>query len=530
MKKIAIAAGVLVVILLLAVLALPFLLDANRFRPELEAELSKVLARDVKVGDLKLAIFSGSVSADDVSISDDPAFGTAAFLKAKSLNIGAELWPLIFSHKLNVTGITIDKPEILLLQSPAGEWNFSSLGTSTGSKKAAAPPASSSSSAPLDLSVKSVSITSGRLTMGRTHTNKKPLVLESVDVDVKDFSATSQFPFSMSAKVAGGGDIKLDGKAGPIHPADASMTPFDLALKVHGLDVAGSGLNSMAPDLAGILSLDGTGASDGTTVKIKGQLSAERLKLVKNGMPSKIPVTLDFADDHALRKNSGVIPRSAVHIGKSEATLAGGYAERGDSTDVKMDLEGKDMAATDLAQLLPVFGVTLPAGSSIQSGTLNAKLLAEGPADKLVTSGDIVLSAVRLANFDLGKKLAVVERLAGIQTSPDMNIQSASTNVRVGPDGITMQNIQFVVDGFGNLTGSGTISPTNTLDFKMTATVQGGQLVSTLGNVAVPFTVQGTSADPVFRPDTRAIANTEIKKVESKALGGLLNGLLGGKK
>src|SRR5262249_25962087 len=118
MKRIGIAVGVIVVIVLLVIIALLFVLDANRFKLELEAELSKALGRDVRVGDLKLVILSGSVSAADVMISDDPGFSASSFLRAKLLNVGIELMLLIFLHKVNVTGITIDDPEIVLLQSP----------------------------------------------------------------------------------------------------------------------------------------------------------------------------------------------------------------------------------------------------------------------------------------------------------------------------------------------------------------------------------------------------------------------------
>ena len=208
MKRIGIVVGVVVVFVLLVIIALPFVLDANRFKPELEAELGKALGREVKVGDLKLAILSGSVSAADVTISDDPGFSASSFLRAKSLNVGVELMPLIFSHKLNVTGITIDDPEITLLQSPSREWNFSTLGTSKAAgKQSAAQVNASSASSTLDLSVKSVDISTGRLALGRTAGNRKPLVLESVGIEVKDFSPASKFPFSLSAKVAGGGSI-----------------------------------------------------------------------------------------------------------------------------------------------------------------------------------------------------------------------------------------------------------------------------------------------------------------------------------
>ena len=123
--------GIAVALLLLIALALPFLIDANQFRPRLEAALTQALARDVKLGDLKLSIFSGGVAAADLSIADDPSFSKTPFIQAKSLKVGVELQPLIFSKKLNVTGIAIENPEIYLIQSDAGIWNFASLGAKT---------------------------------------------------------------------------------------------------------------------------------------------------------------------------------------------------------------------------------------------------------------------------------------------------------------------------------------------------------------------------------------------------------------
>ena len=72
---------------------------------------------------------SGSVSAEDLSIADDPAFSKDPFIRAKSLKVGVEVMPLIFSKTLHVTDITLDKPEIALLRDASGKWNFSSLGS-----------------------------------------------------------------------------------------------------------------------------------------------------------------------------------------------------------------------------------------------------------------------------------------------------------------------------------------------------------------------------------------------------------------
>ena len=94
-------------------IALPFLIDVNSFRPKIESEASSALGREVKLGDLSLSILSGSVGIEDIRIADDPAFSKSPFITAKSLKVGVELMPLIFSKQLNVTKIALNEPQIM---------------------------------------------------------------------------------------------------------------------------------------------------------------------------------------------------------------------------------------------------------------------------------------------------------------------------------------------------------------------------------------------------------------------------------
>src|SRR6516225_885221 len=103
--------GIILGILVVAVLCLPFLINVNQFKPELESELSTALNRAVKLGNLHLSLLAGEVTADDLSIAEDEAYGHPAFIQAKSLRVGAEIWPFLFSRKLVVTYLTIDQPE-----------------------------------------------------------------------------------------------------------------------------------------------------------------------------------------------------------------------------------------------------------------------------------------------------------------------------------------------------------------------------------------------------------------------------------
>jgi AsmA protein len=518
--------GIALALLLLVVIALPFLVDANQFRPTLESKLSQALGREVKVGHLKLALFSGGVSADDLSIADDPAYSRAAFVQAKSLRLGVDLPALIFSRKLAVTGLTIDQPQIALIQSASGRWNFSNLG---GKPATAAPAAAPGDQSKLDLSVKLVKIDGGRFTLTRAGRRAKPLVLENVEARVRDFSPSSPFPFSLAMDVAGGGAIKLDGRAGPIDQTDVSRTPATLTLSVTGLDLAGSGLNSIAPGLAGVVSLDGSGESNGQTINLHGKLKADKLRLAEKATPAKPTVELDFAVAHDLVKRSGVVRRGDIHIGRALAKLTGAYTPEGDSTALNMNLAGANMPASELAAMLPAIGVALPMGSSLDGGTAAVKMSMQGRVDRLVTTGTVGLHNARLTGFDLPQKIAVVATLAGVKATKDTEIQELTSNLRMAPEGIAVDGLKFIAPAIGDLEGGGTISPANALDFKMQAAVRASGLLAIANNRSIPFLISGTCSQPVFRPDVKGMATQQIRGLTGDA-GKLLSGLLGGKK
>src|SRR6202051_4827939 len=122
------------VLLLLAVLLVPLFVNANTFRPTLETQISAALGRKVTLGNLSFSVFSGSLVADNISIADDPAFGSKPFLQAQSLRIGVEVAPLLFHRQLLVTSFVADSPSINLVHNAHGVWNFSNLGSTAGSR------------------------------------------------------------------------------------------------------------------------------------------------------------------------------------------------------------------------------------------------------------------------------------------------------------------------------------------------------------------------------------------------------------
>src|ERR1700730_3080827 len=522
-RKIIYIVGGVIVLLLLVVVLLPFVIDGNRFRPEIESSLNSALNRKVDIGNIRLSILSGGVTVENVSISDDPSFNTGPFLKAKSLSVNLELLPLIFSRAIHVTGLTIDQPSVRLLRSQSG-WNFSTLGasqTQTKSASAASSSNASSSSSP-DLSVRSLSLKNGTMVVGNTGANAKSHTYDQVNVKASDLSYTTQFPFELTARTPGNGSLKLTGKAGPLNPQDSSTTPLNASLEIKNLDMKSTGFIDPSAGIAGLLDFSGTLNSDGHTATSNGKIIATHLQLVPAGSPAGQPVDVDYEAAYELKPQTGQLRRGNVHIGKATADLSGNFNNSGAVATVQMKLNGQNMPASDLESVLPALGLTLPSGASLKQGTLNANLTINGPVDKLVTTGPVNLSNAKLTGFDLGSKMGSLGALAGVSKVGDTDIQTFSSDMRVAPEGIRSDNLNVVVPSIGAMTGNGTISPDHKLDFKMIAHLgrQSSSAAQPLAKAAagggIPFKVEGTTSNPQIVPDVGGI------------VGGYANGLKNG--
>jgi AsmA protein len=550
-RKIIYVVGGLLVALLLVAAVLPFVIDANRFRPEIESALNSALNRKVDIGNIRLSIFSGGVSVENISISDDPSFNKEPFLKAKSLSVNLELLPLIFSRAIHVTGLTIDEPSVTLLRSPAGNWNFSSLGAAPGQTgKAETPPPASGNSATSDLSVRTFSLKNGTLIVGNTGANPRPHTYTQVAIKASDLSYTTQFPFELTANTPGNGNIKLTGKAGPLNSQDAAATPLNASLEVKSLDLKATGFIDPSAGLAGLLDFTGNLNSDGQTMTSSGKVVATHMQVVAGGSPATQPVEVDYETSYALKPQTGQLKRGDVHIGKATAGLTGSFSNEG-TPAVQMKLAGQNMPASDLESVLPALGVMLPSGASLKEGTLNANLAINGPVDKLVITGPVNMANAKMTGFDMGSKMTALAAFTGASKTADTEIQTFSSDVRVAPEGIRSDNLNLVVTSIGSMTGNGTISADHKLDFKMLAHLgsqsssspQAG-LTKAASNGGIPFKIQGTTSNPQFIPDVAGIvgglasglgngvANGAKSAIptNTKDLGQALGGLFGKKK
>src|SRR6266478_2342828 len=531
LKIVLIVVGVLVVLVLVA----PFLIPVNQFRPTIEEKTSAALGRKVQVGNISLSLISGSLSAEALSIGDDPKFSSSPFLTAKSLNVGVEVMPLIFSKTLNVTGVTIASPQVTLLRNAAGQWNYSSLGASAAksqAKKAPAERPTGTSNAAEEVSVKKLTLTDGSVIVGSTNSQKRS-TYDHVNVTASDVSLTSKFPVTVTADLPSGGKFKLDGTFGPVDEADTALTPLNAKLNVASLNLASTGFLDSSAGLGGLVDLDGNLSSQGGEAQTKGTVKLSKALLVAGGSPAGVPVTVNFNTKYNLRKNSGVLEPSTLNIGSAAAHLNGTYESAGEATVVNIKLDAKDMPAKDLEAFLPALGINLPKGASLTAGMLSSDLNLTGPTNRIVITGDVGLFKGVLAGFDLGSRTSEISALTGLKTGKDLEIEKMTTNLRMAPDGLKADNSLDLLPALGQPTGAGTLDSKNALDFKMLATLANsatntsstgvpasgiGGILGAIGGgkggckgASIPFQVHGTTADPKFVPDVGGIAEILLK-------------------
>ena len=539
--------GIVVVVLILLIAIAPFLIPVNHFRPEIEQKASAALGRKVEVGNLSLSLLSGSLGADNLAVADDPKFSSAPFLTAKSLKVGVEMMPLIFSKTLNVTDVVIDSPQVSLIRDAAGDWNYSTLGASPAkaqaqaaaaqtpsapSAKSAAPSSAPATSAPSAFTVQKLELKNGQITVSSVGSQKKSNYT-NLNVTASNVSLTSKFPVTVTADLPGGGNFKVDGTAGPVNETNSVLTPLDAKLSVNSLNLASTGFVDPSAGLGGILDLDGNISSQNGTASTKGTAKLSKALLVAGGTPATEPVTVNFDTKYDLLKNTGVLNPSILKIGTAALNLSGTYEIPAQGAILHIKVDGQSLPARDLQAFLPALGVNLPKGASLQQGTLSTNLNLNGPTDKLVTAGTVGLFGAKLAGFDLGSKLSSISALTGVKTGQDLSIEKLTSNVRVAPDGIQAENFNAVMPQLGTLVGGGNINAKNQMDFKMAATLTEGVLSASpvagaasglLGQVmgggatkckgsgpTVPFQIQGTTSDPKFIPDVGGLAAGMLK-------------------
>jgi AsmA protein len=497
--------GVLVLaVLLFVVLLVPFIVNADSFRPTIESQLSGALGREVTMGKLSFSLMQASLIAEDIAIADDPGFSDVPFVQARSLAVGIQLLPYFYNRQVRITKLTIDTPSMQLIKHADGKWNYSSLGRSSNRAE------SSEASAP-DLSIGELSITNGSALLSSVPATAKPFEYSEVNLQVKKLSLLTSSPFELSAKLPGGGTVKLTGNAGPISQKDTSQTPFEGDLQLREFNPVTAGLIEASKGISMENDVDGKIKSDGTNVTSSGKITASRLQLAAKGSPAQEPVNIDYSISENLATRSGSVSDVAIHTGSAAVHVNGSFKFSPEGIMLDLRLSAPALPMEEVERLLPVVGIDLPSGSSLQGGTLTADIGIGGPAISAIVAGPVEIDNTTLAGFDLGSNIEGL-KLPGV-TDRGTGIRVLRAAVNSSSAGTRLTDIYGELPQVGTATGNGALTPSGELDFHLIAKLNGANAAGSIVNAkpvkiasrTIPLTIKGTANSPSIQASVSAV-------------------------
>ncbi len=129
LKIIAGLLGLVVVLLVLAAVVLPLVVDPNDYRDEIAARVEAATGRPMEIeGELKLSVIPWlGVDIGRVRLGNPAGFGDGAFLEIESASVGVRLIPLL-SRRLEVSTLRLEGLQLDLVKNKAGRGNWEGFG------------------------------------------------------------------------------------------------------------------------------------------------------------------------------------------------------------------------------------------------------------------------------------------------------------------------------------------------------------------------------------------------------------------
>jgi AsmA protein len=436
MRKIAIVIGIGLVVIILAVGIFVATFNPNDYRGTLQTKLEQQLDRKVALGNMELGLFPLRFRVYNLSIADDPKFGTRAFVQTQELSVSVKLLPLL-SKSVQIDSLALERPNVELIKNAQGMWNFASIG-----QKTPATPSSSSSSQQFSLG--ELAINDGLVAITDLQDRKPRTVYDHINLKLTDFAPDSPFNLDASVHLPGAGsqEVSLKGKGGPLSHANPAATPFKGTLDLKGVEIAGLQKFLQSPALVntdGVLSGHTDIASESGKLSAKGQMDLEKPRL--HGIDVGYPINMDYDVSDDLPNDLLTIIKGAIKLGPTPLSVSGTMNSKPTPAQLNLDLKANNVSIAEIARLAAAAGIAFAPGTTV-NGQISADIKAQGAADKPALNGTLAGRDIQVSGKEIAKPVAV--KAVNIALSPT-EIHSDSFNVTSGG---TTAAVQFSVKDY----------------------------------------------------------------------------------
>jgi len=442
MRKIGIVLGILILVMVVGGLIFVATFDVNQYRGRIQSELEQRLGRQVGLGQMHLSLLPLSFRVENVSIADDPAFSTKAFVQADQLSVSVKLLPLL--HKdVEINSVDLNRPRVELVKNRQGTWNFSTIGNKSAPsqpqpqgqpqpqpKTQPQPPAQPQGESK-KLSLAALTITDGQVAVTDMQAGQPRAVYDHIDVGLKDFAPDQPFSMDVAAHMPGPGDqkIRLQGQGGPVAQNNPAATPFhgNLTLSNVAISALKQFLSSPAlQNVDGVLSGDTKINTDAGKLSASGQTTVQNAHV--NGLDVGYPIAAEYdvADD--LNASLLTITRGTVKLGQTPLAVTGTVNTKPTPADLNLHLQASSVSIAEAARLASAFGVAFAPGTTV-NGQMSANLQARGAATKPALNGTFALNNVQASGKDVPQPVQI--KAANFTLTPN-EIRSDNFNITSG--------------------------------------------------------------------------------------------------
>ena len=241
-KWVLIVGGGLMVIVVAALVLVPRFIDVKRYKPQIEAEISKATGRTVTLGDdLRLSLFPwAGVSFTDLHLGSLPGFEEKDFVVVKSFDVRVKLFPLLFKD-IQVKRFILNGARVVLETRKDGRVNWKFKGKSKSGVSQKALPAvkkSPGDDAETGLVLKGLTVGEFAVTDGSSvwldHGKKTRKEISDVNFRLQDVSTDRPIRLTFSARLDNR-PFSIQGRVGPTGKAPGKGTiPLDLTVNLLG--------------------------------------------------------------------------------------------------------------------------------------------------------------------------------------------------------------------------------------------------------------------------------------------------------
>lgn len=300
-----IGGGILLILIVVALIAAPYLLNVDTLREWGEEQATDYLGREVTIEDASFSWSGPKVRLSGFSIAEAKGLGEDPFARFDSFDLKLRLVDL-FRLRLSVEHVVLSGPRIRIVRNRKGRFNFEDILNHINQPTAVAalpyaaldPSDGGIKAPPVDLLVEEIRMESGEIFFSDATIPRLSggITIEEIELVLRDLSLDRPVTISASLGIGKASrDVQFEGTVGPVGEVIIpGKIPMDLKLEILPFELARFSqiIGPLPVGLAGVVSASQTvrgSLSEGIGFEMDGALE----KLNINGSDNK-PLVTDF--------------------------------------------------------------------------------------------------------------------------------------------------------------------------------------------------------------------------------------------